>query len=227
MRGEAWLRSIPGGCNGLSHRSWQMPAQLMLAAVIDPSPYSDLGVLFRANREREVNGNQIIDWQMQIGQQPPIQYKPVEQKLRWRLGDPVRIVLRYAKDSPYVPVATSDSGYTVQDQRTVTFNDSNLSVLCLRCCKVTYHLGAALPTWQPSASPTFPPPTKGPLRVQVVVTRLSSSGLIFPRSPRSRKLLVRSYRFLPCRRWPRSLALRPSPLENDDEFASSTGVHQP
>ena len=99
---------------------------LIGGAEADPSPILDLGVLFRANREREVNGNQIIDWQMQIGQQPPIQYKPVEQKLRWRLGDPVRIVLRYAKDSPYVPVATSDSGYTVQDQRTVTFNYSNL-----------------------------------------------------------------------------------------------------
>jgi type VI secretion system protein ImpL len=96
----------------------------VLAAAANQVPAVDLAVLFRANRDHEVNGNQIIDWQMQVGQQQ-IRLSPVAQKLRWHLGDPIQLVFRYAKDSPYVPVAISGAGFTVQD-RTVTFEFSNL-----------------------------------------------------------------------------------------------------
>lgn len=96
----------------------------VLGAAANEVPAVDLTVLFRANRDHEVNGNQIIDWQMQVGQQE-IRLAPVVQKLRWHLGDPIKLVFRYAKDSPYAPVAISGSGFTVQD-RTVTFEFSNL-----------------------------------------------------------------------------------------------------
>ncbi len=90
----------------------------------DSSPTVDLNVMLRADRDQEVNGNLIIDWQMRIGQQQ-IQYKPVEQKLVWHLGDPIQVVFRYAKDSPYKPAALAGSGATVED-RTVTYDYSNL-----------------------------------------------------------------------------------------------------
>jgi len=89
----------------------------------DPVPTVDMNVLFRADRELELNGNLIIDWQMTVGQQQ-IQYKSVAQKIRWHFGDPIQIVLRYAKDSPYLPAALDNSGMTVQD-RTVTFDYSD------------------------------------------------------------------------------------------------------
>ncbi len=78
----------------------------ILAPVQDPAaPALSLEVLpeFRVNREREVGGNQIIQWQLDIGRQTLIDTVPAK-PVRWTAGDPVRVVMRFAKDSPSRPV---------------------------------------------------------------------------------------------------------------------------
>lgn len=60
---------------------------------------------FRANPEGEIGGNQIVDWQMDIGRQTFRDSDPEGAKTaRWNSGDPVRVVLRFAKDSPDRPL---------------------------------------------------------------------------------------------------------------------------
>lgn len=59
---------------------------------------------FRANREDESNGNQIIDWTLQIGNSAVHNGDPAT-KMRWNYGDPVSLTLRWAKNSPLVPTS--------------------------------------------------------------------------------------------------------------------------
>jgi type VI secretion system protein ImpL len=83
-------------------------------------PALDLAPAFRVNRKHEVNGNQIIDWNLQIGGSTFRNSDPPS-TARWTFGDPVRLMLRWAKDSPQQPVplapATANSG-----TRTVIFD---------------------------------------------------------------------------------------------------------
>jgi type VI secretion system protein ImpL len=88
----------------------------------DPSPSFDFIVNFRANQGREVRGNQISDWSLDVGQQS-FRYRAKENTGRWRLGDPVRVSFRFADDSPLIPVVDpAQHGMSVQQKRTVSFD---------------------------------------------------------------------------------------------------------
>lgn len=68
------------------------------------SPFFDLVVEFRVNREREIAGNQVIDWNLEVGKQQ-INLSDVEKSVRWKYGDKIRLSMRWAIDSPYLPVS--------------------------------------------------------------------------------------------------------------------------
>jgi type VI secretion system protein ImpL len=68
----------------------------------------DIVPQFRVNREGESGGNQIIDWTLQIGAHAVHGDTPPA-KLRWNYGDPVSLTLRWAKDSPFVPMNISNT----------------------------------------------------------------------------------------------------------------------
>ena len=89
----------------------------------DLAPALGLSVRFRTNRSREIFGNRIAEWRLQIGQQildsppepsdgpPPI----------WHLGDPITLSVRYANNSPEVPASSNPSPAASVQGRTVTY----------------------------------------------------------------------------------------------------------
>lgn len=60
-------------------------------------------VFFRVNRTAEIDGNQIADWQFIVDDQ---EVRPMDKKktLIWQYGDPLMVKLRWATNSPYLPV---------------------------------------------------------------------------------------------------------------------------
>jgi type VI secretion system protein ImpL len=67
-------------------------------------PAFDFVPIFRVNTAHEVNGNQIIDWTLQVGTDTFRNQDP-QRVGRWNYGDPVKLILRWAKDSPAQPVS--------------------------------------------------------------------------------------------------------------------------
>jgi hypothetical protein len=68
-----------------------------------PLPALDFVPTFRVNRTREINGNQIIDWTLQSGENTVRKSDPPT-TLSWTFGEPIKLVLRWAKDSPEQPL---------------------------------------------------------------------------------------------------------------------------
>ncbi|HKR15071.1 MAG TPA: type VI secretion protein IcmF/TssM N-terminal domain-containing protein [Pyrinomonadaceae bacterium] len=66
-------------------------------------PMLDFSVQFRVNREDELAANQIIDWKFEVGKKK-FAYLSDDLNGRWVFGDPVRLTLRWANNSPTVPI---------------------------------------------------------------------------------------------------------------------------
>jgi type VI secretion system protein ImpL len=92
----------------------------LLAGQQDPVPILDIVPAFRVNQSREINGNQIIDWSLQVGADT-FRYHDPERAGRWNFGDPVKLVLRWAKDSPQQPTSARRPVDGRLNSRTVTF----------------------------------------------------------------------------------------------------------
>lgn len=63
----------------------------------------DIAVEFRVNQRAEVDGNKILDWVLEVGDQTA-RLRDVSRQMRWRPGLPITLTLRWAKDAPTVPV---------------------------------------------------------------------------------------------------------------------------
>jgi type VI secretion system protein ImpL len=72
-------------------------------------PAFDFKVQFRVQPEQpgmeERGGNQIIDWQLEVGKKN-FTYRGEDLNGRWVYGDPIRLTLRWANDSPARPIAS-------------------------------------------------------------------------------------------------------------------------
>jgi type VI secretion system protein ImpL len=80
-------------------------AQLTAASqAADAIPQLDFIPAFRADRtpSPEINGNRIIEWTLQVGSDS-FQNGVPERLGHWNFGDPVKLTLRWAKDSPDIP----------------------------------------------------------------------------------------------------------------------------
>lgn len=86
------------------------------------APVFDYEVEFRVNRRRETGGNQIIEWQLEVGDQK-LTARDTMKRGRWVLGDPTRLVLRWAKDANIIPAAETAEGVVYEDRK-VTFEDT-------------------------------------------------------------------------------------------------------
>jgi len=86
----------------------------------DPAPSFDFTVAFRVNPVRAIDANQVADWGLDVGQQS-FRYRGKETSGHWRLGDPMRVTLRFAADSPLIPVADPRQPDMVVNKRIVTF----------------------------------------------------------------------------------------------------------
>ena len=96
-------------------------------------PAFDIAPTFRVNRSHEVNGNQIADWQLTIGDSKDLIAQwtlgPGDATPRtlgavspghWTYGNPMTLTLRWASDSPTIPVSTPPA-LVDSKSRTVTF----------------------------------------------------------------------------------------------------------
>ncbi|AUX27898.1 hypothetical protein SOCEGT47_084980 [Sorangium cellulosum] len=82
----------------------------------------DVTVAFRVNQAREVAGNQIAEWTLRIADERLSLGGP-KPTATWRLGDPVELALRWAKNSPDVPSLEQSAG-AVTRERTAFFEAS-------------------------------------------------------------------------------------------------------
>lgn len=91
----------------------------------EDSPSFNLDVAFRVNRDREVGGDQIIDWQFAVG--PDATTLRGENKtLRWSLGEPISLTLRWAENSTRIPAAAIGRPQIQVQGRTVTITYANV-----------------------------------------------------------------------------------------------------
>jgi type VI secretion system protein ImpL len=87
-------------------------------------PALDFNVEFRVNRDHESGGAQIIDWTLDVGR-TKYRYLDKEMTGRWFFGEPVRLTLRWAKDSPVVPFAAPESSTFRARERVAVFEYRN------------------------------------------------------------------------------------------------------
>ncbi|HYC92836.1 MAG TPA: type VI secretion system protein [Thermoanaerobaculia bacterium] len=91
----------------------------------EAGPAVDVETMFRVLREREIYGDQIIGWTLQIGRDVVTNREAKVRKVRWTYGEPVRLSLRWASESPRVPVAGSEKPGMMVRERTVTYEYKN------------------------------------------------------------------------------------------------------
>ncbi len=88
-------------------------------------PSFDIEANFRILREREVAANQIIGWTLEVGGDRITDRETESRKLRWTLGERVRLSVRWASDGPLTPVIrVPKAGVSVQE-RTVVYEYTN------------------------------------------------------------------------------------------------------
>jgi type VI secretion system protein ImpL len=83
-------------------------------------PVFDFRVQFRVNRDEEIAANQIIDWKFEAGKKK-FAYLSDDLTGQWIFGDPIRLTLRWANDSPRVPVAGAEPAPVMVKERTAVF----------------------------------------------------------------------------------------------------------
>jgi type VI secretion system protein ImpL len=77
-------------------------APFLVPGAAQPPGY-DVAVDFRVNRRFEAGADQIIEWELTIGDHTFERGQPA-QPTRWHLSDPITVNLRWAKDGPISPV---------------------------------------------------------------------------------------------------------------------------
>lgn len=92
---------------------------------VDPNIASDSVVLqvtprFRVNMEAEIGGNQVIDWSINVGPDRLDHRSERGANLRWSLGEPVSVQLRWAADAVEIPAANPDDPSLSVSDRTIT-----------------------------------------------------------------------------------------------------------
>jgi len=93
------------------------PLVLASSADADKEPPFTLDFVphFRTNQAAETGGNQIIEWVLQVGGQLFRQREP-DHPGRWRPGNTVRLSLRWANDSMFLPTAEGQADARIRDR---------------------------------------------------------------------------------------------------------------
>ncbi|APR80233.1 IcmF-related protein [Minicystis rosea] len=87
----------------------------------------DARVEFRVNAARELAGNEIADWSFRVAEERLV-LGGTKLTTRWHIDDPVRVQLRWAKNSPDMPSSSQAARVAVVD-RLVTFEERGLWAL--------------------------------------------------------------------------------------------------
>ncbi|MDI1432841.1 type VI secretion system protein [Polyangium sorediatum] len=100
-------------------RAFMMPMWAQVESAEDG--IYDVKVEFRVNPGLEVGGNRIAEWAMRLADERLFRDGP-KAEASWRVNDPVRVDLRWAKTSLDVPLSTQGPNVFV-NERTVTFEE--------------------------------------------------------------------------------------------------------
>lgn len=143
----------------------------LFAAMIDtkaenPELSLSVEIDFRTNRDSEVNGNKIIDWEALVGQ-TRITNRDNKRATTWRTGDPVHLCFRWASNAGLRPATDQPSGAQVERRRACFIYEGRWALLRL----LTMH--AATPSDR-GRQPFLRPHT---LRFEVETT-LAGDGVI-------------------------------------------------
>lgn len=84
-------------------------------AASDAAKYA-VQIQYRVNRQSEINGSQVAEWLLALGDQ-----RLDEGLGQWQVGDRVRLSLRWAKDGPYVPSLKDQIGSASVDGDSIGF----------------------------------------------------------------------------------------------------------
>ena len=84
----------------------------------------DVTVEFRSNVTAEIEGNKIIDWSLEMGDQV-VKLRDGPRSLAWKHGSPIALVLRIAKDSPLVARADPQQPLLETDGQVITYRFSD------------------------------------------------------------------------------------------------------
>lgn len=102
-------------------------------------PVFDFNFRFRTNQSKEIGANQIIDWKLEVGRKR-FDYLTEDRAGSWLFGDPIRLSLRWANDSPSVPMASVyESRVKVKDRTAILDFNNRWSLLYL----LIKHAGSA------------------------------------------------------------------------------------
>lgn len=80
----------------------------------------DLSVEFRVNQRAEIDGNKIIDWMLEVGDQT-LRLRDANRQMRWRPGMAITLTLRWAKDAPAVPINDGGQANLRIDGKNIVF----------------------------------------------------------------------------------------------------------
>lgn len=140
-----------------------------------PAPAVTLTPRWRADRKQERNANQILDWSMMVG---PEAVPNDGLTAAWSYGEPVGLTLRWAKDSPQLPVGAGPD-LTAQ----VIYQDPWALVSLLRTHQVQGSTGALLfdVAIRPAVTGAVQPGGRPAVEPQVTQARVSLGlGLTVP-----------------------------------------------
>lgn len=82
-------------------------APWLASGSLTSAPVYDLTIDFRVNRSREEGGNQVIDWNFSVGDRR-VGNLDGARTLRWALGEPIAVTLRWAEDAVRIPALAPD-----------------------------------------------------------------------------------------------------------------------
>ena len=97
----------------------QTLAPLFPTDASQPAAY-DVALRFRTNVNAEIDGNKIIDWSITVGDQN-LKLRDPYRPLRWKVGDPIRLSLRFANDAALIPRADPDNPNLEVSRKSVVF----------------------------------------------------------------------------------------------------------
>lgn len=80
----------------------------------------DLDIKFRVNQQKEIFGNRIIDWTINVGSDS-LSIRDEKKTLRWSIGDKITLSFRFAADTPVSPISNKSDPYYQASKKTASF----------------------------------------------------------------------------------------------------------
>lgn len=85
----------------------------------------DLNINFRVNQKREIFGNRIIDWRIDIGSDS-LSLRDESKTLRWAPGDKITLKLRFASNTSVSPLSDFNNPFYQANKKTAIFRYDDL-----------------------------------------------------------------------------------------------------